>query len=93
MNHAVVFLVLGLVFLGLLMLAFLVWAIWVRPFVKRAGARTASPYSLVALVADFSTSLIYNRGPMPWFLRFFAVLLILLASDLVLAVLLVLFGF
>lgn len=92
MTLGTLILVLGLVFVGLLMLALLVWAIWVRSYVRKAGARTASPYTLAALVVDLSTSLIYSRGRLPWSVRIFATLLFLLASDLVLVVLLLLFG-
>ncbi|MBI5386582.1 MAG: hypothetical protein HZA90_18075 [Verrucomicrobia bacterium] len=92
MNQTTLLFILALVFLGLLVLALLVWAIWVRRFVKRSGARTASPYSLAALVTDLSTSLIYSRGRLPWFIRFFAVLLALLVSTFIFAVLMVLFG-
>ena len=92
MKQTSVLLILALVFLALLVLALAVWAIWVRPFVKRQGARTGSPYSLASLVTDFATSLIYSRGPLPWPLKFFAVLLALLAAVAVFAVLVVLLG-
>lgn len=82
----------ALVFVALLLVALLVWAIWVRPYVKKAGARTASPYSLAALVQDFATSLLWSRGMLPWFLRVFAVILVMLAADLILVVLLLFFG-
>jgi hypothetical protein len=86
MSHGALLLFL-VVFLGTLFsAALLVWALWVRPYAKRARLRSSSPYSLTALVADFSTGLIYSRGRLPWFLRLFGLLLMLLASDLVLIV-------
>jgi hypothetical protein len=84
-------LVLAVLFLGLLVLAVMVWLIWVRPFVKKAGARTASPFTLAALVADLATSMIYSRGPLPAPVRFFALLLMLLLSDLVLMLIVLFF--
>ena len=85
-------LILALLFIGLLLLALLVWAFGVRPYVKKSGARPSSPFTLVALVADFSTGLLYSRGRLPRSLRFFGLILALLVTDVVLAVLLVLFG-
>jgi hypothetical protein len=92
MNHGTLILILGGVFLALLGLSVLVWAVWVRPYAKRTGARTGSPFSLATLVTDFSTGLLYSRGQLPFPLKLFGLLLILMASDLLFIVLLFLFG-
>jgi hypothetical protein len=92
MSQTTLLLILALLFVSLLALALLVWAVWVRRFVRRSGGRTASPYSMTALIADFSTSLTYGRGHLPWSIRLFALILILMAADAVFAVLLVLIG-
>jgi len=89
MRHVSLLIVLAVLFLALLLLALLVWALSVRPFVKRQGGRTVSPYNLLALVADFGTSLVYCRGRLPWSLKFFGFLLIFMASDLVLILLVI----
>lgn len=85
-------LILAVVFMGLLVVAILLWAVAVRPFVRRSGARTARGDSLASLVMDFSTSLIYSRGRLPWTIRIFGGVLLLLVADALLAVLIVLFG-
>ncbi len=83
MDPVVLLIVLAATFLALLLLAVAVWLIWVRPFVRKAGAQTSAPDSLAALVADFATSWIYSRGLLPWPLRLFALLLMLLLSEFV----------
>ena len=82
----------GLVLVGLVALALVLWAIFVRPFVKLCGGRKSPAHSLVAPIADFGTCLIYRRGPLPWRLRIYGVVLVLIGADLALAVLLFLFG-
>ena len=82
----------GLVLVGLVLLALVLWAIVVRPFVKLCGGRKSPAHSLVAPVADFGTCLIYRRGPFPWRLRIYGVVLALIVADVVLALLLFLVG-
>ena len=86
-----VLMVLGVLLAAMLLAALAVWLLCVRPYVKRVGARMSSPYTLAALVADFSTSLIYSRGRLPPMIRFFGFLLIAMAADLVLMLLLLIF--
>jgi len=78
-------------FVALLVLAIAVWAIWVRPFARKSGARLGSPYTLAALVHDFGASLTYGRGPLPLSLSFFGFLLIAMLSDVILILIVVLF--
>lgn len=92
MNRDALLVGLGVAFVTLLALSVLVWAAWVRPFLKASGARTASPYSLVALVADLATGLIYSRGAIHWSLKLLGVLLTLLASALIIFILVLFLG-
>ncbi len=92
MTHSQLLVVLALSFVGLLLLALLVWAVWVRSYLKQKGVRTGSPYSLASLVTDFSAGLNYSHGRLPFALKFFALLLILMTSDLLLFLLLAVVG-
>jgi hypothetical protein len=87
-----IFLILGLVLAGLLALALLLWAVCVRRYVRQCGGRTAPLHSLAAPLADFGTCLVYRRGPLPWHVQFYAVVLILIGADMALALVLLLFG-
>ena len=82
----------GLVLAGLIVLALLLWAVCVRRYVKQCGGRTSPSHSLVAPLADFGTCLVYRRGPLPWALQLYAVVLILIGADMALALVLLVFG-
>ena len=92
MTKSTLMLVLALAFVVLLILAITMWALWVRPHAQRTGGRTGRRSSMASVVTDFATSLTYSRGRLPWTLRVFGVVLALMLSDLVLLILLTVFG-
>ncbi len=90
MEHGTLLLGLALLFVALLVLALMVWAGGVRRYLREKGAETASPHSLAALLMDFCTGLRVSQNRLPWSLRLYGLLLMLLGADLVLIVLVLL---